>query len=502
MKRFENLHNYTYFIYGFLATILIVQLNLFKYITSAEDATILFNYAENLWNTGRISFYPEGPIVEGYTDFLFMVLLAGTKFLCHDSFFIAKIISIASIFLSILLVFRSEDNKSYYPLLFVGFLLVFSPQLEAAWRGYGTWMWTFFLCLSTFSFLRKKQLLFFFSLFLCGLVRLDSLVMLFPLLAYSFLDSKNKGVFIKGFLLLFIYPFLLYLLFKWIYFGEILPLSFFITSNSSFDSRFLGFIYKNAFYTNYHFVKFYLFIPILTSLFIGLVGKSLLNIRQWIVVLSLMIIPFLFYSLFSQQMNLGFRYQMPMYLGFVYFFYFNFGKYRILISTLLSVLLVSYILYFSVPHIEKVIYSESNNHIKIAEEIATIDGNYKLLTTEAGIYPWKLKWHAIDAWGLNSKEFTQKLISENDIIEFNPDLVVAHCKIRQVLQGDAKTWNNMCSNLTNYLHCNKQFDGYKVFKNDDKDSFLIFWLKKEMKDYKEVEKILLRYNSQKIICTN
>lgn len=502
MKRFQNLHKYTNFIYGILAAILIVQLIFFKSITPAEDAAILFNYAENLWNTGRVSFYPDGPIVEGYTDFLFMILLAGSQLFINNTFLVAKIISIASIFLSIFLVYKSDSGKSFYTLLFVGFLLIFSPQLEAAWRGYGTWMWTFFLCLSIFSFLTKKQLLFFFSLFLCSLVRLESLVILFPLLAFSFIDSKNKETFLKGFLFLFISPFILYLLFKWMYFGELLPLSFFITSKSSFDSRLFGLVYKNAFFTNYHFVKYYLFIPILVSLFIGLVGKSMLNIRQWIVVLSLTIAPFLFYSFFSQQMNLGFRYQMPMYIGFVYLFYFNFGKCRVLISSLLSILLVSYMLYFSVPHIEKVIYSESSNHIKIAEELATIDGNYKLLTTEAGIYPWKLKWQTIDAWGLNSKEFTKMLISENDITEYNPDLVIAHCKLNQEFQGNLKTWNNMCSNLTNYFYCNRQYDGYKVFNNNAKESFLIFWLKKEMKDFIEVEKILLKYNSQKIICSN
>jgi hypothetical protein len=193
---------------------------------------------------------------------------------------------------------------------------------------------------------------------------------------------------------------------------------------------------------------------------------------------------------------------MPMYIGFVFFFYFNFGKHRIFISSLVAIILVSYILYFSIPHIEKVILSENSNHIKIAEEIANTDNKYKLLTTEAGIYPWKLKWQAVDAWGLNSKEFTQNLISENDITELNPDLVIAHCKLNQEFQGNLKTWNNMCSALTNYFNCNSHYDGYKVFKNDAKDSFLIFWLKKEIKDFEEIENILVKYNSQKIVCKN
>jgi hypothetical protein len=204
MKSYNILHNYTYLLFGVFVILLLFLLYFFKSITPAEDATIIFNYAENLWNSGRISFYPDGPIVEGYTDFLFMILLAGSQPFINDTFLIAKIISIASIFLSIFLVYKSENGKSVYALLFVGFLLIFSPQLEAAWRGYGTWMWTFFLCLSIFSFLTKKQLLFFFSLFLCSLVRLESLVILFPLLAYSFIDSKNKETFLKGFFFLII----------------------------------------------------------------------------------------------------------------------------------------------------------------------------------------------------------------------------------------------------------------------------------------------------------
>lgn len=502
MKSFKILHNYTSLLFGVFVILLLFLLYFFKSVTPAEDATILFNYAENLWNTGRISFYPNGPTVEGYTDFLFMILLAGSQFFINDTFLVAKIISIASIFFSIFLVYKSDSGKSFYALLFVGFLLIFSPQLEAAWRGYGTWMWAFFLCLTIFSFLWKKQWLFFFSLFLCALVRLESLVILFPLLAFSLLDSKNKGQSLKGFLFFLVSPLILYLLFKRIYFREFLPLSFFITSNSSFDTRFFGVMFKNSFFTNYHFIKYYLLIPTLLSLFIGLVGKSMLNIRQWIVVLSLTIVPFLLYSLFSQQMNLGFRYQMPMYIGFVYFFYFNFGKHRIFISSLVAIILVSYILYFSIPHIEKVILSENSNHIKIAEEVANMDNKYKLLTTEAGIYPWKLKWQTVDAWGLNTKELTNRLISESDITELNPDLVIAHCKLNQEFQGNLKTWNNMCSVITNYFHCNSYYNGYKVFKNDTKDSFLIFWLNNEIKDFEKIEKILIKYNSQKIVCKN
>ena len=44
-----------------------------SYLHPAEDATILYNYARNLKETGVISYYPGGPAVDGSTDFLFLL---------------------------------------------------------------------------------------------------------------------------------------------------------------------------------------------------------------------------------------------------------------------------------------------------------------------------------------------------------------------------------------------------------------------------------------------
>src|SRR5579875_938808 len=45
----------------------------------AEDATILYQYSDHLAMTGRIAYNTGGPRVEGATDFLWMVLLAGFR---------------------------------------------------------------------------------------------------------------------------------------------------------------------------------------------------------------------------------------------------------------------------------------------------------------------------------------------------------------------------------------------------------------------------------------
>ena len=44
---------------------------LYQFSIPYEDASILFSYAENLANTGIISYFPNGSPAEGATDFLF-----------------------------------------------------------------------------------------------------------------------------------------------------------------------------------------------------------------------------------------------------------------------------------------------------------------------------------------------------------------------------------------------------------------------------------------------
>ena len=60
----------------FLLFILIVSYLISSLYLPAEDAAILFNYAENLSNTGIISYYPGGEKIEGATDFLWMIALS------------------------------------------------------------------------------------------------------------------------------------------------------------------------------------------------------------------------------------------------------------------------------------------------------------------------------------------------------------------------------------------------------------------------------------------
>lgn len=262
MIKQSKLFNSYQFLYFGVSIILIFLSFFFIEVTPAEDASILFNYAENFCNTWSISYFPHGPVIEGYTDTLFMLILSSSQLFTKNIFLIAQLVSALSIFFTILLVFKSEHEKPKIVIVFLSFLLIFSPQIEATLRGYGTWFWAFSLSFSIFFFLKKNRQFFILSFFLCSLVRFESLIILSPLLIFDFYSSTEKLKYLKLFSLFFASPFLLFILVKWIYFGEVLPISFYITSISAFDERVFGLIYKNAFFTNYHFFKYYLIVPI------------------------------------------------------------------------------------------------------------------------------------------------------------------------------------------------------------------------------------------------
>lgn len=495
--------NYTYLlIFAFIGILFFTLFNFFRYVVPAEDAAIIFNYAENLRQTGSISYYPNGPVYEGYTDTLFMLVLYLFGNFSKNTFLISQLVSIASILLVIFFIFNSKKQKQVPALFFIAILLIFSPQMEAAWRGYGTWLFALTLAFSSWAFLQNNKWLFYVSLFVAFVARMESIVILAPLWIYHFKESTDKRQTSKEMLIGVFLPVFLYLVMKYFYFGSVFPGSFYITRNSSFDERIFGIFYVNSFFTNYHFLKFYVAVPLLIVFFIGLTTKSNPCRNQWMVTLSLTVMPLLVYMMFSQQMNLGFRYQIPIYLGLVYLYYFFFGNYRMPYAVLFSFVLLFFTLKASSKHVDKTLLSQFNKPFFIATEISKAGGNLKLLTTESGIYPWKIKGITIDAWGLNSPELRNRLLTIEDIERFNPDLVVANCNPNQEVEGSNKTWSNMCGVLNEYFICNKNYIMYRVPNSGYFKGYHLIWVKDNLTSKEEIVVVLEKYNSNKMECKN
>lgn len=100
-----------------------------------EDAYILFIYSEILSDTGRIGFYADSPPLEGATDFLWMVILAGLDKLGIATAFGAQLLNALGVFLIAYLVAAQVQGGKAVALLLFGLALLV-PALRFVHAGY------------------------------------------------------------------------------------------------------------------------------------------------------------------------------------------------------------------------------------------------------------------------------------------------------------------------------------------------------------------------------
>lgn len=120
----------------FLASLLVYCVwALFVGDYSMDDAFITFRYAENLVNGHGLVFNPGDSPVEGYSNFLFLLILSGLHWLGGGTLLSAKVIGLTSFALTGWLWFRRYQNDSS-ALWLIGPLFLLCP-LTAFWGSSG-----------------------------------------------------------------------------------------------------------------------------------------------------------------------------------------------------------------------------------------------------------------------------------------------------------------------------------------------------------------------------
>ena len=137
----------------FVALALVVGLSLVA--VPNEDAAILFRYAVNLAETGRISFNPGGVPAEGATDFLFMIAIAGLVFLGLEPFLAALALNLAAL-LAILWLFDRMFDLSRPELALVGAVHLALPGAFAAFTGFSVFVFEAVLLLVLWQALKAR----------------------------------------------------------------------------------------------------------------------------------------------------------------------------------------------------------------------------------------------------------------------------------------------------------------------------------------------------------
>jgi arabinofuranosyltransferase len=303
--------------------ILLLHVDYLRFV--CDDAFISFRYAKNLTH-GHGLVYNMGEKVEGYTNFLWTLLLSLFMMIGWDVVIVSQLLgvlfSLATIFMLLRLNrwFHPEQNLFNY----LGPLFLACCGAFAAWStgGLETSFYTFWVFLSSFLFLsgttKPKNLAFSGITFaLVCMTRLDGLIFAGVTFLFLFyLSIINRKIKVASFLLWtisFLAPFLVYFFWRWSYYGRFLPNTFYVKmGGEAFYGQ--GLIYL------FDFVKrFRIWLSVIPLLFLGKVIKSNVNLKIGTLYFTTLILVYSLYVVYvgGDFMDM-FRFLVPI-LPFFFF---------------------------------------------------------------------------------------------------------------------------------------------------------------------------------------
>lgn len=241
------------FLRDFFITLLLFLFPLFDAIRGnyiVDDAFISFRYARNLVQGAGLVFN-HAERIEGYTNFLWTLIITPAFWLSIDPLLFSRIVSATAGFATLIFLVRSGRSDLNKP----AHLICIAPLLLAAHASFSVWLlagmethlFTFFVTAGVLSFINRNDegngtwSVFF---VLASLTRPEGLLFLF--IAWI----KRKRIPAKGSLSVFL-PFLLlylpYLIWKITYYGTVLPNTFHAKVGSEIGQLWRGLQYMISF---------------------------------------------------------------------------------------------------------------------------------------------------------------------------------------------------------------------------------------------------------------
>ncbi|MFH1335183.1 MAG: hypothetical protein ABII96_01585, partial [Candidatus Zixiibacteriota bacterium] len=230
------------FVIPLIILILILHINYFRFV--CDDAFISFRYAQNFVE-GHGLVYNIGEKVEGYTNFLWTMLLSLFMRLGLNVVTVSQVLGGLFSLSTILLLLRL--NRKLYPrdnlFNYLSPLFLVSCGAYAAWStgGLETSFYTFLLFLGSFVFVMGMDKPLYSAISgmvfaLACLTRLDGLIFAGVTLVFYFnLCVRKKQIgskYLYSWALSFLIPFLIYFFWRWSYYGKFLPNTFYVKVGS------------------------------------------------------------------------------------------------------------------------------------------------------------------------------------------------------------------------------------------------------------------------------
>lgn len=406
-----------------------------------EDAAMLMRYSRHLaaghgivWNIG------EKP-VDGATDFLFMLLLAGVHTLgvsleaaARGIGLVAHAATVCLVFWSARVLFGASRPWALVPAVF----LAVGPGLRHLAAGYGT---PLFGLLATVSWLlachlaavdrgreRRPALTFALSALLMGLARPEGVFLGGFMLVAVLLIREGRGLRPIGgsFLLVFLTLGLAYFLWRWHYFGYPLPNPFYKKGAGVLHWHSLRQSWKNL---------WALSAPFVWLLPLGLVVK---HARRAALFVTLPVVAFVtLFLLISDETNYVMRFRYPVLpvllvgcIPVAQALHQRWRGSRVLPARAGATLALAAASLLAVTQ-HRAYHFVAPQRMGLYDAALVLHDyasrGFTLVTTEAGLVPLVSEWRAVDAWGLNDQYIAHHGgIDESYLDRYRPELILFH----------------------------------------------------------------------------
>ncbi|MDF3821302.1 hypothetical protein P3G55_15470 [Leptospira sp. 96542] len=299
---FSKKHNHLLF---YILSLVVIVLAIYQSIILrwiCDDAYISFVYAKNLINGNGLVFNVN-EYVEGFTNFLWTVFIAfGIQFFGSPQWF--SVILGIFFYVSLLVLFFTEENKMvggrFLPLLTIH-LAMFYHLWVFSTSGLETMCFTFFLSLGLLKWEKKSKFaLFFFCL--ASFLRPEG-ILFFSILTIELIKCKNFRI-----LFLPVICLLCFFLFRVLYFGDLLPNTYFAKANrGSYGLQGLNYLFYllkayplYLFVISFAFIRFFreikddrlvffrIFSIMMYIVYVLYIGGDFMALRFWIPILPIL----------------------------------------------------------------------------------------------------------------------------------------------------------------------------------------------------------------------
>lgn len=437
----------------------------------AEDAAMLMRYSQHLaqgngivWNVG------EKP-VDGATDFLFMVVVAGfarlgmpveTAVLAVG--LVSHVLTVLLIFVSARTLFGAPNWLAFFPSLY----LAVGPAMSYIAARFGTpffalsaaitWLFAYKYVLSPHA---RTALFIAISGVIMGLIRPEGVLLAgFMAMAIVFWRGVKES---RRFLLYFVIVLAViggaYFFWRWGYFGYPLPNPFYKKGGGELYWSGLSASINNTIALSLPFIWIFpLSLAARTTkqaifALIPVTGFSaiwilLSNEADYLGRFQYAVLPIVLISWIPLVMRVSENWKLPKFN--------DLERYnRILLIGLAFGAMCSVILY----------RHRSNDFSRLGDsryEIARIlsqykNGTFTLATSEAGLLPFYSNWRAVDAWGLNDQFIAHNGgLTYEYLDQFKPDLIMFHTGYSPIvpIPNSSDSWSLMVLVLKHYAERN------------------------------------------------